>query len=277
MQELVIRKIPFDFDGVPFLWNPDNPRFALDMNKVSFFAIGLERYFCRAVQAAEPRIDDPQVLAIARAFREQESLHSLAHRQHVRALSARYPGLRETLEQLIAHFDALYEARSLDFHLAYAGGLESIFTPVFRLFLDYRAIYFGGGDPRVASLFLWHFCEEIEHRSAALDVYNHVCGSYLFRLRNLPAIARHVAQGLQLLDAGFKAHVPDVPAHLYSAPEKVGVPRGAHLAVLSGILGAQLPGHRPAKQSVPEYFHEWTARHAAGEDMTRVYGQGVGA
>ncbi len=269
---LTIRKIPFDFEGVEFIWNPANPRFSIEMNKVSFFAVGLERYFCRAVRDAEPLLRDPGALAQAQAFREQESVHSLAHRKHVNALAQRYPGLRQGLEKLVAHFDALYEARPLAFHLAYAGGLESIFTPSFRMMLDNREQLFGGGDARVASLFLWHFCEEVEHRSAALDVYNHVVGSYWFRLRNTPRFARHVAQGLALLEAEFRQHVPAVPAQYYRLPMNADVPVKDRLAAGAGVLASLLPWHHPSSQREPAYFAQWKARYDRGEDMTQVFG-----
>ena len=272
MSDLIIRKLPFDFTGVDFIWNPANPRFSIEMNKVTFFAVGLERYYCRAVRDAEPQITDAAILDEARAFREQESIHSLAHRKHINALIERYPGLRESLDRIIRHFDDLYDAQPLAFHLAYAGGLESIFTPSFRMLLENRAVLFGEGDARVASLFVWHFCEEIEHRSSAIDIYDHVVGSYWYRLRKLPAIARHVVQGLALLGEEFRRHVPGVPEEYYRLDGYAGIPRRDSLASLAGVLGSQLPGHHPSSQRVPDYFHEWIARYERGEDMTRAYG-----
>jgi predicted metal-dependent hydrolase len=31
-------------------------------------------------------------------------------------------------------------------------------------------------------IFEWYFVEELEHRAVAFDVYDHVCGGYLYRL-----------------------------------------------------------------------------------------------
>ena len=86
MSDLKIRRIPFDFEGVDFVWNQDDPAFAITMNKVSFFAVGFEKYICQATRDAERLITDQQVLEEARAFRAQEGIHSLAHRTHVNAL-----------------------------------------------------------------------------------------------------------------------------------------------------------------------------------------------
>ncbi len=275
MSQLTIRKLVFDFSGVDFVWNPANPRFSIEMNKLSFFAVGLERYFCRAVLEAEPLITHPAAFLEARDFRAQESVHALVHRQHVKALCERYPGLEGTLKMLIAHFDGLYESMPLKFHLAYAGALESIFTPSFKLMLDYRGVLFSQGDVRVASMFLWHFCEEVEHRSAALDIYNHVVGNYWYRLKSLPQIARHIAEGMNLLTGEFRQHVPEVPAEYYSLPMYADVPKKAQLQSMAGIALSQLPWHHPSRHTLPAYFHEWKKCYDRGDDMTRAYGQAV--
>ena len=43
MIDLKVRRIPFNFDGVDFIWNKNNPEFAITMNKLSFFAIALRK------------------------------------------------------------------------------------------------------------------------------------------------------------------------------------------------------------------------------------------
>ena len=37
MSELEGRKFEWDFEGIPFLWNPEQPRFSVLMNEVRTF------------------------------------------------------------------------------------------------------------------------------------------------------------------------------------------------------------------------------------------------
>ncbi len=62
MHDLVARKLPFSFDGVPSDWHPRNAAFSMIMNAVTFQVIGLETYMCRAMRDAEKFITDPAIL-----------------------------------------------------------------------------------------------------------------------------------------------------------------------------------------------------------------------
>src|SRR5215475_6467553 len=77
--------------------------------------------------------------------------------------------------------------------LAYIAALEATFPPFFKMILDHRASLLEPGEPRVASLFAWHFVEEIEHRASALVVYDAIVGDPWYRLRVVgPALAHAV-------------------------------------------------------------------------------------
>ncbi|RYE70560.1 MAG: metal-dependent hydrolase [Rhizobiaceae bacterium] len=274
MTELKIRRIPFSFEGVAFLWNPQNPAFSVAMNKLSFFAIGFEKYICQAMQDAEQLISDPAVLAEARAFRAQEGIHANAHKRHVKALIKQYPGLQVALDKTIESYDNLYAAKPLEYHLAYIGGLESIFTPSFKLLLDHRHLLFKDGDARVASLLLWHFCEEIEHRSSGLEVYNHVVGKYLFRVGNFKKFMGHVREVTDMLGEEFQKHVPGLTDDLFDpkSTSSIKLPAMAKLRSTYGILMSQMPWHNPDHQALPDYFQIWSEQYDRGDDMTQTYG-----
>ncbi|MFC6010729.1 metal-dependent hydrolase [Nocardia lasii] len=301
MTELPVRTMNFafaDYD-VPFLWNPRNPAFSSMANAVSFLAIGFEKMIVQLISQAKPQITDPDVAAEAQAFMRQEGQHSHAHRQHVKALIRRYPGLRETLDAVVAEFDELTATTSVKYRLAYTADLEATFTPVFKLMLDNDDTLFAPGDDRVASLFLWHFVEEVEHRSSALVIFHSVIDSELYRMRVAPSIFRHVLRVIRVACAGFNEHVPladrQVDAMsmfaMYRAQQAVRrwlpwsraadngtMPRAfddlstrEQLVALAGIARSQLPGHNPDHEALPALADRWFRRYDEGYDVTRWY------
>ncbi|CUU57939.1 Predicted metal-dependent hydrolase [Parafrankia irregularis] len=297
MTTLQVRRVSFDFDGdVPFLWNPLDPDFSLQMNATGVIAIAFEKYIVAAMKEAIPQITDPEVAAEADAFLRQEAQHARAHRQHMRALIRAHPGLQNTLDAASALYDGLLESRPLKFHLAYIADLESAFTPTFKLFLDNEDRLFRPGDERVASLFLWHFTEEVEHRSSGLRVYR-TFGSESYRLRALPSVLRHLNQLITTVANGFNEHVPfdarkvDArtlipveglrqavrrPFQRGHAPQRrTGgldcVPRQELRAAAFRVLRAQLPGHDPEHQPLPAFVDTWLSRYDAGAPVAAWY------
>lgn len=219
MTRLKVRNIPFRFgDDTPFQWNAANPFFGFAMNALSFFAPPFERYIVAGLRQAMPRIVDHAVAEEADAFLRQEAQHARAHRLHVAALTKQYPGLAEVSAEIERHFDHLLETKSLEFHLAYAADIEATFTPMFNVWLRHRDSLFGNGDPRVASLFLWHLVEEIEHRSSAYVVYNAVVRDRWYRLRVAPSVFSHMLGCSSVAFRGFDRHVP-LAARLAPASE----------------------------------------------------------
>ena len=273
MSSLEVRKFDWDFEGVPFIWNPEQPRFSVLMNQITFVIVSFERHIAKSMIAAHSRITDDAVATEARLFRQQESVHAVAHTQHARALLAQYPGLQSVIDKAQQSYDELWESEPLEYHLAYAGGLEAIFTPFFKMILDNRAILFSGGDARLASMLLWHFCEEIEHRSSALKVYDHVVGDYWYRIKNTRKFQAHAGSLFEMAIEEFKKHVPDVPHDVYEGNPFADVPRLATMRSAVGILSSQLPWHDPTHQPLPNYYDEWLVRWKAGDDVTQLYGR----
>lgn len=86
---------------------------------------------------------------------------------------------------MIDSFEQLYSCQTLPFHLAYIASIEATFPPLFRFMIEQREHLYNG-DCRVASLFLRHYVEEIEHRSSADIIFDGVVGNRWYRLRALP-------------------------------------------------------------------------------------------
>ena len=299
MTDLELRRPKFDFtEPVPWNWNPDNPAFSMSMNATSIIAICFEQLLVAAVQEAKPLITDAGVKEEAMAFLRQEAQHSSAHRKHVNALIKHYPGLQQTFDEVMSAFDELTATAPLEFRLAYIADTEATFTPSFKLMLDNQATLFKPGDERVASLFLWHFVEEVEHRSSALVIYDAVVGKPWYRLRALPAIFKHLVKAMTIIADGVNAHVPEserkvdartvLPAFGIRSslrqklsfgrsdaepipPAMAGIPQKEKLVAVARVLLSQTPYHNPAHAQLPDFADEWFARWDRGGDVTRWY------
>lgn len=301
MTDLQVRKMRFGFadDDVPFLWNPDNPAFSGMANAVSFLAIAFEKMIGSMIPEAMPLITDPAIAEEAQAFVRQEGQHSMAHRQHAKGLIKSYPALKETLDEVIAAFDDLTANQPLKYRLAYTADLEATFTPVFKLMLDHDDTLFAPGDDRVASLFLWHFVEEVEHRSSALIIYDAIVDDPWYRMRVAPSIFKHVWAVLKVACEGFNKHVPVADRQVdamsmfgmqrrkkallqrlpfFSVPDDgafgnafAHIPAREQLVALAGVVRSQIPGHDPTHETLPELADEWFTRYDAGYDVTHWY------
>lgn len=282
---------------VPFLWNEANPAFSAMANAVSFLAIAFEKMIVSTMAEAKPLLTDPVIAEEADAFVRQEGQHSMAHRQHARGLIKSYPALKETLDEVIAAFDDLVAHKPLKYRLAYTADLEATFTPVFKLMLDNDATLFAPGDDRVASLFLWHFVEEVEHRSSALIIYDGLVDDPWYRMRVAPSIFKHVLDVVRMACEGFNKHLPlevrKVDAMSTFSLERrknlllkrmgrrpdfgpfenafAHLPVRQQLAALVGIVRSQIPGHDPAHEKIPALAEEWFTRYDNGYDVTNWY------
>lgn len=302
MTDLQVRKMRFAFADhpVPFLWNETNPAFSAMANAVSFLAIAFEKMIVSTMAEAKPLLTDPVIAEEAEAFVRQEGQHSMAHRGHARGLIKAHPELKETLDDVIAAFDDLVANKPLKYRLAYTADLEATFTPVFKLMLDHDDTLFAPGDDRVASLFLWHFVEEVEHRSSALIIYNGLVDDPWYRMRVAPSIFKHVMDVVRLACDGFNKHLPlevrkvdalsafalerrkntilkrlgRIPDFGPFASAFHDLPVREQLVALSGIVRSQIPGHNPEHEKLPALAAEWFERYDAGYDVTHWYTAG---
>jgi hypothetical protein len=212
---------------------------------------------------------------------------------------AQYPGLAETFAAANAAYDELLGGEDVEFHLAYIANLEATFTPLFKMVFDNRRALFEGGDERVGTLLLWHFIEEIEHRSSALLIHHHVTPDHWYRIRKAPKVFNHVAGVYKLILAGFEQHVPFEgrqvatvavgPSGLWLSEIADRVPllrrrKGTRRAMLGHVPGrelrtmiwhlvkSQMPNHDPTNEPLPAWVDEWHAAFDTGSDVTTYAG-----
>ncbi|OBH49250.1 metal-dependent hydrolase [Mycobacterium sp. E2479] len=287
---LRVRRVRYDFnaDDVPFIWQPERPAFSIHTNYMSFLAPGFESMIVDVTRQAIPLMRDPAAVHEANLFLRQEAQHTAAHVRHVNALIRRYPGLQETMDELYTSYRHLTTTKTVVWRLAYTAVLESTFTPFFKVYLDHEDKLFRPGDERVASLFLWHFAEEIEHRGSAMVVYKAVNQSFLYRLRAMGSVLRHIGDTISIVHRGFQKHVPAEDGGHYGAvlpdglsfralrnvkrarialnqkPEQsayAGIPRREIAKMIMGLTRCQAPNHDSTSEDIPTFANRFFDRY----------------
>lgn len=277
MTDIKVRPLDFAFDDqIAFRWNPGNDDWGNFVNVMTMIVPAFERYIIRSSRAAIPRMKNTAVAEAADLYCKQEAQHSKQHIDHIKVLTDRYPGLQSVTDEVMASYETLYEAESLDFHLAYAAIAELYLGPLARYVVENRKVLMPAPETRIASFILWHFIEEFEHRNAAIDIYNEVVGSYIYRMRCFPKVMRHLLHIQQLVIDGFVEHVPeqDGGGETFSVTKMTAAsPAKQNLALYFGWFCTLLPYHNPDNIPEPDWLKQWHQDDAAGMDMTQYYPQ----
>lgn len=179
---IVVRQMEFDFpselDPVVVEGNPEQSYLLVGLSLLLPY---LEPYLMRTMKEARKEIRDPKLRDDLERFSAQEGQH---YQQHIRLNKAlrldAFPKLPALEEQLAADYKRFSREKSLRFNLAYAEGFEALTTATARFTFEKGPD--PGTHPAVAALFSWHLVEELEHRTVAFDVYDHIYGDYLYRL-----------------------------------------------------------------------------------------------
>lgn len=268
-QRMTVRRPPFDFSQQRALfWNEKRPEFSQIVNAASLAMPYLEPYLIKTMRQARPLITDPELVRDLDLYCAQESAHYRQHRRFNDELKAALPETVTALEQTLDEDYAWLGAhRSLRFNLAYAEGFESMALAIGHMLIRDRDFLFGGSNTDVASLVLWHFAEEIEHKAVTYDVFAHVSGSRFWRFVGLFYATGHIFWRTR---AGY---------HAFLKAEGLWTNWRSRLAlghVLIRVLSILLwryalifmPGYHPNKIADPDWMIEWVALHQADDQAT---------
>jgi uncharacterized protein len=140
----------------------------------------LEPHLIRTMSEAKRHIEDPALLGQIRLLNVQEGQHVRLHTRFNEAVNQDFPELVALEKELAEDCRRFTATRSLKWRLAYVESLEA-FTVAFSQFLFADQVLRDVQPAAVRDLFEWHAAEELEHRSVAFDVYEHLFGDYAFR------------------------------------------------------------------------------------------------
>lgn len=265
MEAMTVRRMEFAF-------RPDMDLvFVKDDPEMSFMFLGawmmlpyLEPFLIRTMRDALPHVSDPQLREDLKRFCAQEGEHFKQHAKAndlIRALHPSYAALRPLEEELDAELKAFTRDKPLKFKLAYAEGFESMTSAMSRA--QFEVGLYDRTDSPLADLAKWHVMEELEHRSVAFDIYEHVVGSWFYRMKQSLWSQGHYMRWVKRFRDVIAAPHADLIA-AFNAPEiaarrkafnkhylRRGLPR---------VLGTYMPWYNPAKVDLPEQF-EAARRH----------------
>ncbi|WP_408591800.1 metal-dependent hydrolase [Novosphingobium sp.] len=263
METMTVRRMQFAF-------KPDmDPVFIKDDPDMSFMFLGawmmlpyLEPFLIRTMRDALPQVRDEQLKEDLRRFCAQEGEHFKQHAMAndlIRALHPSYEALRTLEAELDRELKEFTRTKPLKFKLAYAEGFESMTSAVSRA--QFEVGLYDRTDNPLADLGKWHVMEELEHRSVAFDVYEHIVGSWPYRFKQSLWSQRHYFGWVQR----FKNVLVVPQAELiaaYQAPAIVAARKAYNRhylrRALPRVLGTYMPWYNPAKVDLPEAFE--TAR-----------------
>ena len=265
MADITVRKIRFEFNDPIDLTAPDvDLATTLPMLGLSLTMPYLEPYLMRTMKTAQKEISDAGLIEDARAFSQQEGHHFRNHANFNEKLRASFGGqTADAILQIEGELEADYQRftreKSLRFNLAYAEGFEAM-TCSSAVAMAAAGSFEDAGSIPGGQLWAWHMAEEIEHRTVAFEVYEHLVGSYGYRilrgtwsqghyLRYVLRFAKCMATAL-----GRRLEIPNSPMH-----------RDA----LRRYLRTWSPRYHPSKIEIPEGVNELLAYFdTAGERIT---------
>jgi len=203
---IAARRVRFDWADTPLHWIPGDPQATHTINVLHLLLPAGERWFVRVYRQALPLVTDENLRADVKGFMGQEAVHARAHAGVLDHLADQ--GLDAT--PYTRHVDWMFEvllgdelfgrtpppwlARAwLKQRLAIIAAVEH-FTAVLGMWvLDSPGLDEAGADPTMLDLLRWHGAEEVEHRSVAFDLFQHVSGSYVRRVETMVVSALALA------------------------------------------------------------------------------------
>lgn len=253
---LTVRAPGFAFDGdLRLAWHPTMPELSFAANSISLLMPYVEPYIAKSVRAVLPQLDEP-LRTRTDAYVRQELAHHVEHRRFNDVLAEQCPSIRGLERWMHRTFRWLGRSRSGRFNVAVAAGSEAIAFGIARWVDANVSTLFDGADPSAARLYLWHLAEEVEHKSAAHDVFEATDGS---RLRY--AIGAAVALAL-LVAFSFAGTVLMLlrSRRLWNPVAWFRLTRWSislAFTMLPVVVVSALPGQHPGVLADPAYLTQW--------------------
>ncbi|MEZ0069802.1 putative metal-dependent hydrolase/ferredoxin-NADP reductase [Streptacidiphilus sp. MAP12-20] len=194
---LQARRVTFDWAETPMHWVPDDPFSTHMINVLHLLLPAGERWFVDVYKQALPLVRDARLREDMIGFIGQEAVHSQAHSTVLDHLVAQGLDPSPYTDQMDWFFEHLLGDHTappaatawwLKERVAFIAAIEHFTAVLGKWVLDAKGFERYGADPVMVDLLRWHGAEEVEHRSVAYDVFQHVDGRYSRRLRTMTTV-----------------------------------------------------------------------------------------
>ncbi|MDQ1427755.1 MAG: uncharacterized protein QOK39_1231 [Acidimicrobiaceae bacterium] len=277
------RRVVFDWKATPLHWVPDDPFTTHVINVLHLLLPAGEKWFCDVFREALPAITDDQLRDDVKGFVGQESLHSRAHAAVVVHMADDGLDTRSYTAKIDWLFERLLGSHPLGVHrgmwllrrqwlstrLAIIAAIEHCTSVLgWWAITSSEALDEAGADPTMLDLLRWHGAEEVEHRSVAFDLYQHLSGSYVRRVLAMIVVFPIILWLWMIGTAYLMRHDPAVaPADKASVRRFVKVSRSGRLPSAGYLVGAVppflRPGFHPESKASTEVALAYLARSPA--------------
>ncbi|RSS76785.1 metal-dependent hydrolase [Streptomyces sp. WAC06614] len=247
---LQARNVSFGWEDTPLHWLPGDPFTTHTINVLHLLLPAGERWFVHVYKQALPYVRDERLREDVIGFIGQEAMHAAAHDDvlpHLKRLGldpTPYTAQVDWLFEKLLGDRTLPPGRArvwwLKERVALIAAIEHYTAFLGNWVLNADELDRRGADPMMLDLLRWHGAEEVEHRSVAFDLFQHLDGSYRRRARtwatafaalvflwqrgarffmeNDPTLVDGRASFGQFVRAGRQGVLPSTPAMLRSIP-----------------------------------------------------------
>lgn len=193
--ELHQRRVQFDWTETQVDWIPNEPFASHFINEINMILPAGEFWFCKLYNQALPLITDDKLREDVKGFIKQEAMHARGHTNAMdeylekRGISTeRNKAVMDFLfNQILADapfgkkVPSWFEKRWLLLRLGLVATIEHMTCVLGKYALENETWDKVKADEVLLDLIRWHGAEEVEHRSVAFDLYQHLGGDYLSR------------------------------------------------------------------------------------------------
>ena len=186
------RRVTFDWRRTPMHWIPGEPTATHVVNALHLLLPPGERWFIDVFREALPQVTDPRLSMDMKEFMGQEATHSVQHAgvlEHLAKHGLDAHPFVDRLDRVLAGplgprppgGSMALRPEWLRIRLAVIAAIEHYTAVLGDWILHAHAFEQAGADPAMLDLLRWHGAEEIEHRSVAYNVFQHLGGRGLGR------------------------------------------------------------------------------------------------